>query len=155
LEVVHQRAEPAGQIIRGPVDHRPFGQVRQRRLEPGQPPIQHQARADQLIAVVEPAQRLRPPLTLHRRPGWGLQETHRRLGRVNRAVIARRDAPYPKSHSRSYLSLLGRSTSTSWGPDTSAAATSSRRAPREALTSTTSPTVSPPRSHSTAAALSA
>ena len=91
LEVPGHRCEP-GAEIGGPVDDRTLGEVRQRARQPGQVAVQHQSGADQ-VGPVEPAQRLRPPLRLHRRPRRRLEEAGPRLRAHERQVLLPADRP--------------------------------------------------------------
>ncbi len=97
LRCVGQRVQPGGQVVRGPVDDRPLGQVGEVAPDPRHLSEQHQPHTHERAGAVEPAQRLVAPLRLHRAPGGRLQEARRpgpALGGVQEAeVLARRDGP--------------------------------------------------------------
>ncbi len=78
LQVAHHRGQPDAQVRGLPVDHRTLGEVGEVALDLRQLAVEHQPGPHGLLgARPEPAQRLAPPLALHRAPGGGLQEAGR------------------------------------------------------------------------------
>ena len=80
------RVEPGPEVVAGPVDDRPLGQVGEVALDPGQLAVEDQRRADDLGAA-EPADGLGAPLGLHLRPAGRLEEAGGRPASDEVAVL--------------------------------------------------------------------
>ena len=101
-EMLGERCQPATEVGVGPVDHRPFGQIRERTPHLGQPAVEHQPGAEHLVAVgvVDPADGLGAPLPLHLPPGRGLQEAGRLLGGEECQMFLGSESTNAQNHAR-------------------------------------------------------